>query len=173
MKYLTVLALSAFLFFSCKEETPATVETVLVKDIVLPTEIFQPITEEALSIPDAKTKKAGEAVVVSGKVMGSHTVFVENRASFIIGNPDKLTSCNLRKGDSCKSPWDVCCEAKKDVQANTLSVQVLDKDGKIFKTLLEGKSGLEKLSEVIVKGTISDQSSDTVTIINAETIQVK
>ncbi len=51
--------------------------------------------------------------------------------------------------------------------------KVLDKDGKIFKTSLEGKSGLEKLSEVIVKGTISDQSSDAVTIINAETIQVK
>ena len=175
MKTLITICLMAFIFVSCKEQgakTPA-VQTPPAEQVAIPDSLFSPITEAPLSVSEAKTKKAGEEVIVSGKILGAQSVFVDNRASFIIGDPTHLTSCDLRKGDNCKSPWDVCCEGTKKIQANTLSIQVLDQDGKILKTSLEGKGGLNKLSELVVKGTISDQSSDKFTIINASSIQVK
>ena len=176
MKHLIIaLSLTTFLFTSCKEQanhTPSQ-EKVSIVEETLPANLFSDVSGEAISVTDAKAKKTGEEVIISGKVLGARQVFVDNRASFIIGNPDVLTSCDIRHGDNCKSPWDVCCEAPKDVQANTINVQVLGANDKILKANLEGKGDLNKLSHVIVKGKVSDQSSDAVTIINAESIQVK
>ncbi|EDM25564.1 hypothetical protein LNTAR_08076 [Lentisphaera araneosa HTCC2155] len=175
MKYLTLTlaALSLLIFTSCQEEKAATPAKAPVAEITLDPTLFSQKLDEGVTISEARKLKAGDQVTVNGKIMGTNTVFVDGRASFVMGDPEKLTSCDLREGDSCKSPWDVCCEDSKDITANTLSVQLADENGMVLKTGLKGKSGLKELALLTVQGTVSPQSSEQAMIINATAIQVK
>jgi hypothetical protein len=105
--------------------------------------------------------------------MGSLHPFVENRASFLIGDPEKITSCEVMgEDDHCKTPWDTCCESPKDIVKSSLNIQVVDDQGRALKAGLKGKGGLKELVHVIVKGKVDANSSPEATIINAGAIQV-
>ena len=175
MKYLTLTlaALSLLIFTSCQEEKAATPAKAPVAEIKLNPTLFSQELDEGVTISEARKLKAGDQVTVKGKIIGAHSVFVDGRASFVMGDPEKLTSCDLREGDSCKFPWDVCCEDSKDITANTLSVQLVDENGMVLKTGLKGKNGLKELALLIVQGTVSPQSSAESMVINATAIQVQ
>ncbi len=174
MKYLslTLVALSLLFFTSCQEDKASTPAKLTVAAIKLDPTIFNQKLEEGLKVSEARKLKAGDPVTVSGKIIGAHSVFVDGRASFIMGDPEVLTSCDLRESDSCKSPWDVCCADGKDIAANTLSVQLVDGNGIVLKTGLKGKNGLKELALVDVQGVVATQSSEQAMIINATAIQV-
>ena len=172
MKLLTVL-FAALLIFGCaeKKDTNSGTETKETADAVkLPEGLFVKSIDGAVSVVEARKLKAGDKVTVKGKVMGALKVFVDNRALMIIGDTGILTSCDDRPGDDCPNPWDVCCDDEKDIKDGILSVQVLGADGKVLKTGLKGKGGLKELSYVIIKGTVStDSTADSMTI-NADSI---
>jgi hypothetical protein len=175
MKYLslTLVGLSLLFFTSCQEEKSTTSAKPTVAEIKLDPSIFNQKLDAGINVSDARKLKAGDQVIVSGKILGAHSVFVDGRASFVMGDPEKLTSCDLREGDSCKAPWDVCCEDSKDIAANTLSIQLVDEKGMVLKTGLKDKNGLKELALVTIQGTVSPQSSEQAMIINATAIQVK
>ena len=173
MKSLTVI-FAVFLFFSCnKKENASGTEsdnTNSASSVSLPKGLFVKSLDGAISVVDARKLKGGDKVTLKGKVIGASNVFVENRALMIIGDPSVLTSCDEKPEDGCETPWDVCCDDEKAIKTSTLSVQVLGADGKILKTGLKGKGGLKELSYVVIKGTVSkDSTMDSMTI-NAESI---
>jgi len=175
MKYLnlTLVGLSLLFFTSCQEDKATTNTKPTVTEIKLDPSIFNQSLESGVKVSEARQLKAGDPVLVSGKILGAHSVFVDGRASFVMGDPEKLTSCDLRENDSCKAPWDVCCEDSKDIAANTLSIQLVDENGMVIKTGLKGKNGLKELALITVQGKVSPQSSEQAMIINATAIQVK
>ena len=169
MKKLIVILCSALFLVACNKKTEAKNDG---NDIKIPEKIFGSIDKAtAVSVLDAKKLKAGDEVTVTGKIMGNDNPFVKDRAMFIIGDPSLLKSCDTRPGDTCPTPWDNCCDDPKDIVKGTLSIQLLDKDQAIFKTGLEGKNGLEKLSTVVIKGKIAEADENS-TVVTAELISV-
>jgi hypothetical protein len=161
-----------FIAFLCScggKEEPTAKDT---QQSEVPKELFSNISAPPMAVQAAKSLAAGAKVTVKGKVMGSHHPFVENRASFVLGDPAVLTSCDMRPGDNCKTPWDACCDDKKVIQSATLNIQVLDGQGSVLKTGLKGQNGLKELSEVVIEGVVDASSTPEATVINAEKIQV-
>lgn len=169
MKWIALITITLFLYSCGKEEVK---ETSKVKnETILPSALFvDKNIDGAVSVKEARKLKAGDKVKVHGKVMGASNPFIESRAMFVLGDPSSLTSCDLKPGDECKTPWDVCCDEDKEIAAGTLSIQVVDASGKAMKTGLEGKSGLQKLSKVVIQGVVASNSSAEAMTINAEQI---
>lgn len=138
------------------------------------TEVFQTVAAvDEMSIsklkPDAK---AGDEIVLEGKVMGAMEPFVENRAIVIVGDEATLTSCDLKAKDHCTTPWDVCCDSPEAVLAGTATIQIVDGEGQVLKAGLKGVNGVKELSRLRVKGTVVHDAADAALLINAEAIEV-
>ena len=131
---ITLTALSLVIFASCKQEqTKIHKNPAPVAEVKLDPKLFNTQLEKGISVTEARKLKSGDEVTVSGKILGARSVFVDGRASFIIGNPDVLISCDLKPGDNCPIPWDVCCDGKETIASNTVSIQVVDDSGKVLK----------------------------------------
>lgn len=129
---------------------------------------------EALDIADLRTTaKPGDEVVFTGNIIGSDQVFIENRSVMIVGDPNKLTSCNLHPGDSCSTPWDVCCDDPEVIKASIVTVQLVDADGKPFREGLKGLGGMKELSAVTVTGEVAEGSNTENMVVNATGIFVQ
>lgn len=166
MQKLMIFFLISFLCLSCSENITETTES----QETLPTNLFaKNKLENAISVSKARSLKPGSEVKVFGQIMGNRSPFVEERASFILGDPQKIKPCD----DKCDAPWDCCCDDKKTIAASVLSIQVLNKDSRVINTALKGQNGLKELSKVIVKGKIAPGSSDQFMIINADEIYVE
>jgi len=115
----------------------------------------------------------GQEVTITGKIMGTMNPIVESAAVIVIGDPTKMTSCDLIHDDSCSTPWDVCCDDNEEVKANIATIQLVDKNGKRIKQTLRGLNNLKELSKVVVKGTIDESSSKENLIINASALYIE
>lgn len=136
--------------------------------------VFTTIQETPVTILKAReSAKPGENIILQGIVMGSASPFVEGRAIFVLGDPDKLTPCNQNPDDPCKTPWDVCCETPEDIKASTVTVQVVDAEGKVLRESIRNVNGLQPLSKVVVSGIATDTSNADMLILNANAIEVK
>ena len=105
--------------------------------------------------------------------MGSKSPFVAGRAMVILGDPDKLTSCDIKHGDRCLTPWDVCCDDHDDIKNFTATIQIVAQDGKLVKAGLKGLKGIQELSQLIITGTVADGSNADNLLINATGIYVQ
>lgn len=169
--------ITSFSLISCSEKKEPTSTTATTteesRNPVLEKIILEEEPADAVNITDLrKTATAGESVIFKGKVMGANIVFVKGRAMMILGDPDKLTSCDLKPGDNCARPWDVCCDTPKDIKENILTVRVLDAEGKTIKQGLKGLAGIKELSHVTVTGIIDKLSTEENMVINATGIFV-
>lgn len=136
--------------------------------------LLESAPEGAISINELRsTAKTGDSVAFSGKLIGGDPVLIENRAIMTLGDPAKLTSCDLRENDHCPTPWDVCCDDADDIKQNIVSVQAVDTEGRPLKEGFRGLSELTELSEVLVLGTVAEGSSDENMIVNLSGIYVK
>jgi hypothetical protein len=114
---------------------------------------------QAASVVEAmKNAKAGEAIVIRGRIGGSHRPFVDDRAVFTIVD-EVLLSCDAREGDACPEPWDYCCEPKDKLAAHTATIKVTDAAGKTLKLSLQGLAGLNSLSTLVVQGKVDERPS--------------
>ena len=120
-----------------------------------------------------KEAKVGDEVVVRGRVGGSVSPFVEGRASFQLIDTSLKACGESNPADTCRTPWDFCCEEPKEVAAHSASVQVVGADGKPLRSALQGAGGLKPLSEVTVRGTVAKGSDTGTLIVNATAIHVK
>ena len=174
----TILLLALLALVSCKEDstapsssgTPPTAPDATTKldDILLPTAPATPV-----SITEArKDPTPGREVTLSGDIIGRADVFVPNRAMLILGDPDAITSCNRLHGDTCATPWDVCCDDPDVVKASIATIQVLDANGAPRKSGLKGLGGMKELSQLVVQGTIAEGSGPDNLIVNASGIHI-
>ncbi len=128
----------------------------------------------AIDIVDMrKTAAPGDPVVFTGKAMGGHDIFLEGRAIMILGDPNKITSCDLNHGENCSTPWDVCCDDPEIIKSSIVTVQIADADGKPLKTTLKGLGGIKELTSVVVTGQVAKGSNKDNMIVNATGIYVK
>ena len=100
----------------------------------------------------------GNEVAISGLIGGTLEPFVDGYAAFVLADP-KIMFCNEMPEEHCPTPWDACCEDPDKLRANRISVQFVDADNQILNEGLHGIGGLKELSEVVVTGIISQDST--------------
>ena len=96
------------------------------------------------SVVQAREGKAGDEVVVSGRVKE----IVKGFAAFKLID-DSLNWCGRIHDCGCETPWDYCCEDVDSVRASTMAVELRDADGNPIEA---EKLGLRVLDLVVVKG---------------------
>lgn len=169
--YLAMICILALGACSDKKETTQTPPS---GDDGLTAVILKEAPQSPKAIYDVrKSAKPGETITIAGKVMGRKDPFVEGRAIMILGDPEHITSCDLIPGDSCKTPWDVCCDDPDIIKESTVTVQVVDADGKLLKSGFKGVAGIKELSELIVTGVVAEGSNKDNLLLNASGIYVK
>jgi len=179
MKYTTLIltVCSALALISCGEKKTTEADSSSpghTGDATLESIIVKAEPAGAKSITEVrKSVEVGKEVTLSGKIMGRSDPFVEGRALFMLGDPAVITSCDLRPGDSCVTPWDVCCDDNEDITAATATIQVVDANGKPLKQGLKGVNGIKELSKLVITGTIAEGSNANNLLINATAIYVK
>lgn len=173
MKTKHLLAIAVLVLASCgKKEATAAVET------APPAAAFdayftdQPIADAKAIHTIRTTAKPGDEITISGKIMGREKVFVDGRASFLLGDPEKLTPCNEMPGDECETPWDCCCDSKEAKLEGIASIQITDAEGRVLTGGLKGVKGLKELSAVSVSGTVDQSSTAENLVVNAQSIHV-
>ncbi|MGJ8655780.1 MAG: hypothetical protein ACSHX6_04950 [Akkermansiaceae bacterium] len=161
---------------SCSEDKKETTESTQPKSEVnaLASYLLKESPADAVDIADLrKSASAGDTVTFTGKAMGKHSVFMDDRAIMVLGDPKKITSCDLLPGDNCKTPWDVCCDDRDVINATIVTVQIVDDAGKPLSTGIKGLGDIKELTEVIVTGKVADGSNEKNMVINATGIFVK
>jgi uncharacterized protein YdeI (BOF family) len=139
----------------------------------LPTSLFATAkpAAKALSVVEAKKLANGAEVTLIGDIGGSvKGVFNEKFAIFTLADETAITSCDKEEGDNCVTPWDYCCEDSKSMIASTLSVQIVDANGKVIKNTLRDANGLKELSKVVITGKIEKKGD--ATLVNASSIYI-
>ncbi|HYF51875.1 MAG TPA: hypothetical protein VEJ63_20830 [Planctomycetota bacterium] len=98
-----------------------------------------------------KEAKGGEDVVIRGRVGGMEEVFMKDRATMMMMDLS-MKSCDMIPGDACKTPWDYCCDDEDTKRKNRATIQVVDTNGKILNTTLQGS--VSELDVIVVKGKV-------------------
>lgn len=114
--------------------------------------------------------KDGDRVVVRGVVGGREEPIAENRAILTLLDT-AVKTCDKNPADECKTPWDACCEPADVVAKNSVTVQVVDAEGRPLKTSLAGVEGVKPLAQLVVSGT-AKVSADGVVLVNADGVHV-
>lgn len=108
---------------------------------------------------DAKDK---QEIVVVGRIGGRVNPWVKGTAVFPIVDRS-LKPCNELPGDTCKTPWDYCCET--NVPKATVLVMFVDANGKVIKKDPRELFDVKELSTVVVQGTAKRDQAGNVTVL--------
>ena len=100
----------------------------------------------AVSVLDAKKTGASDKAVVTGRVAN----LVSGFAVFTLMDASLPYCGEKNKEDSCKTPWDYCCESGETRTAHSLVVEARGADGKPLKS--QGPLDLRLLDAVTVTG---------------------
>ena len=74
-----------------------------------------------------------------------------------------LKPCNEIEGDTCKTPWDYCCEA--DLAKATVLVMFVDDKGKLVKQDARELLGVKELDTVFVHGKAKRDKAGNITLL--------
>lgn len=105
----------------------------------------------------------GEDVVLVGRIGGSANPWIEDRAAFTIVD-NSLKACSDIPGDTCKKPWDYCCETPKLPTATAL-IKVVDENGDLVKEDANALLKVKELSTVVVKGKAKRDDDGNLTVL--------
>lgn len=147
---------------TAQAETPAPTLTVLTAR-----------PDQAVSVTAARALAPGAPVAVAGRIGGRRDPFIAGRSAFLLADADAIAACDVNPDDHCKTPWDYCCEAKDKIAAATVLVQVVDTEGSVGTTALQGVGGMAPGSSVVITGTLSPQSTAANPIILAQAVYVE
>lgn len=129
--------------------------------------------KDAKPVKEVKASaKKGDTVTITGRIGGRTEPFIKSRAMFLIADPS-LKACNEIPGDTCKTPWDFCCETPETMKACLATIQIVGADGKPLKVDAQGAGGMKPLSRLTIVGTVSDVSKDGALVISATGIHVE
>ncbi|MES2981133.1 MAG: hypothetical protein V4727_02375 [Verrucomicrobiota bacterium] len=171
---LSIIAIALLSLHACKPKESASNAEAKAPDPVLAAYFVTETLPDAQAIHIARTTaKPGDTITLKGEVMGRDKVFVDGRAAFILGDPEKLTTCNKMPGDNCTTPWDACCDSKELKRIGIASIQILGEDGRVIASELKGVNDLKELSSITVSGVVDQSSTEENFIINAKQIHVE
>lgn len=117
--------------------------------------------------------RQGEEIVVVGRIGGSTTPFLADRAVFTIVDPALVSCADMSDPDHCATPWDYCCEDRAKMRAGMATVEVVGADGTALRVPLQGSGGLEPLATVAVTGTVAERNDAGLLVIRARRIEVR
>ncbi|MGC9450371.1 MAG: hypothetical protein ACP5I4_02900 [Oceanipulchritudo sp.] len=116
--------------------------------------------------------RPGTAILFTGRVGGTLEPFSEGFAGFVVAD-EVLEFCDEMGDDShCKTPWDACCEDPGKIAASRAFVQFVDEAGDPLMMDLQESVGLAANDTVVVRGTLSPDSTPENRIILAEGLAV-
>lgn len=128
---------------------------------------------DAIDVTAARAKTPGTAVTVRGRIGGRANPFIAERSAFLLADLKAIAACDANPDDKCDTPWDYCCETTPKIAASTCLVQVVDADGKVATTSLNGVGGMVPGRTVVVVGTLSPQSAPESPVIIAQSVHVE
>jgi len=132
------------------------------------------LTEEPTGAGDViavrEQAQDGDQVTVVGRIGGSDNPWVDGRAAFSIVD-GSLKACSDIEGDTCRKPWDYCCETAKLPTATAL-VKVVDENGELVKADARKLLGVQELSTVIIRGKAQRDEANNLTVL-ASSVFVK
>ncbi|MBU3728510.1 MAG: hypothetical protein FGM37_04585 [Phycisphaerales bacterium] len=96
--------------------------------------------------------RPGEPISVIGRIGGSRSPIVSNRAVFTLVDP--AMKCCLETGDEdhCPRPWDYCCSDRAQLAASMATIEICGPDGKPLALSLEKEGTLRPLTLIAVNG---------------------
>lgn len=110
-----------------------------------------------------ETAADGDDVLVVGRIGGSENPWIDGRAVFSIVD-NSLQACSDIAGDTCKTPWDYCCETPK-LPESTALIKVVDETDNIVGVDARGLLGVKELSTVVVQGKAKRDESGNLTVL--------
>lgn len=129
------------------------------------TELLKPILmaqkpATVISVTEAMQRKAGETVVVSGKLPPENVKpFNAALATFIMLSPESLAREEIKDELACEDAA-TCPSCRKVLDAHGVRVELVDQSGAIIQTTLEGFKDLKPGSIVTVEGEIKREGKD-------------
>lgn len=126
-----------------------------------------------VTIQQLKTQvKAGDEVTMRVVVGGEVSVFVPGRAVMKVVDAEIKNLC-LGMGDSCKTPWDYCCETTDNLKRHRATIKVVDAQGNTIKADLKGAGQVKELTTMVIKGVVAQGSDKNNFVVNAQGIYVE
>jgi hypothetical protein len=108
-----------------------------------------------------KEAKDQQDVVVVGRIGGRSNPWIKGMAVFPIVDRS-LKPCNEIEGDTCKTPWDFCCEP--NLAKATVLVMFNDASGKVIKKDPRELLHVKELQTVVITGKAKRDKSGNVTV---------
>lgn len=129
-------------------DTPATENGAGAPPAAMQQYVLQADPGESIGVVAARQREAGTQMVVAGRIARI------GKGAAVFWLMDKqLPYCGeVRSEDTCKTPWDYCCETPDTYRANSLLVEIRDQGGQPVPT--PSLPGLRLLDHVEVTGTI-------------------
>lgn len=119
-----------------------------------------------------ETSAPGETLLFSARVGGLREPLTEGYAAFVVAD-EALVFCDEMGDDShCPTPWDACCEDPEHLAQARALVQFVDATGNPMAVDLKASTGLAENDTVIVRGTLSPDSTPENRIILAEGLAI-
>lgn len=129
---------------------------------------------DAVGVGSCKASaRLGDSVVVVGRIGGSRTPFVGSRAIFTLVDPAVKSCSDGADPDHCKTPWDYCCTPREELNANMITVEIADANGKALPFSVRGASGLEPAARVSIAGKVVERNDEGLFVVRAEKIAVE
>lgn len=174
-RVLFVGAIAAALAAGCGEEQApvAATSTKAESTPALPASLkLSAAPADAKDVAAAKASvKNGDRVTIRGVVAGREEPIANNRAILTLLDP-AVKTCEKSPMDDCKTPWDACCEPADVLSKNSLTVQVVDREGRPVKASLATIEGVKPLAKLVVTGS-ANVTSDGVVLVNADGVHVE
>ena len=85
-----------------------------------------------------------------------------DRAAFLIVDPSRIP-CSERKSDTCKTPWDYCCET--DLAKSKATIKFVDDAGKTLANDARQLLNVKELQTVVVKGQAKRDEAGNLTVL--------
>lgn len=115
--------------------------------------------------------KDGDRVVVTGIVGGRAEPIADRRAILTLLDA-AVPTCDKNPEDGCKTPWDACCEPAEVLTRNSVTVQVVDAEGRPLRAPLSSLPGVKPQAVLTVSG-VANVTADGVVLINADGIHAR
>lgn len=150
-------ALTALFMTACgPSDAP---ESLIPENVFAQTRFLAERPAKAVSVGEIRsTVVPGREVAIAGLIGGTLEPFVDGFAAFVLADPS-IRFCDEIPDEHCATPWDACCEDPDKLRDNRVSVQFVNADNQVLQESLKGVGGLRELSQVIVTGTLSEDST--------------
>ena len=138
-----------------------------------PNTLVRPDRDGVISVPlvmELAGWDAGQTGNAVGPIDLDHYLSIQTPDGFV-ADP-VILSCDQIHGDTCKTPWDYCCEPRDNLAKHMATVQVVDDSGEAIKAPIQNVNGLDHLKTIVVSGVVHE-AGDGVFVVNAESIYVK